>query len=87
MPTSIPYEFRIHEYRAPKKTPMLTGSADKITLPLTVMAHTVIAKQRAMHNDFEFSKDVISSENIPEFNGYNTKLCRVIASYDELMFT
>ena len=53
---------------------MLTGSADKIILPLKVMAHRVIAKQRAMHNDLEFFKDVISSENIPEFNGYNTKL-------------
>ena len=68
---------RIHEYRGPKKPPMLTGSANKIILPLEIMTHTVIAKQRAMHNDFEFFKDVISSENIPEFNGYNTKLCRL----------
>ena len=30
-----------------------------------------------MHNDFEFLKDVISSKNIPEFNGYNTKLYRL----------
>ena len=66
MSTSIPYELRIHEYRGPKKPPMLTGSANKIILPLKIMAHTVIAKQRAMHNDFEFFKDVISSENIPE---------------------
>ena len=74
MSTSIPYELRIHEYRGPKKPPMLTGSANKIILPLKIMAHTVIAMQRAMHNDLEFFKDVISSENIPEFNGYNTKL-------------
>ena len=71
MSTSIPYNFRIHEYRGPKEPPMLTGSADKIISPLKVMAHTVIAKQRAMNNDLEFFKDVISSENIPEFNGYN----------------
>ena len=76
MSTSIPYELRIHEYRGPKKPPMLTGSANKIILPLKIMAHTVIVKQRAMHNDFEFFKDVISSVNIPELNGYNTKLCR-----------
>ena len=56
---------------------MPTGSADKIILPLKVMAHTVIAKQGAMHNDFEFFKDVITSENISEYNGYNTKLCRL----------
>ena len=54
MSTSIPYELRIHEYRGPKKTPMLIRSANKIILPLKIMAHTVIAKQRAMHNDFEF---------------------------------
>ena len=72
MSTSIPYELRIHEYRGPKKPPMLTGSANKIILPLKIMAHTVIAKHRAMLNDFEFFKDVISSEN-----GYNTKLCRL----------
>ena len=41
------------------------------------MAHTVIAKQRAMHNDFKYFKDVISKENIPELNGYNAKLCRL----------
>ena len=59
--TSILYELRIHEYIGPKKPPMLTGTANKIILPLKIMAHTVIAKQRAMHNDFEFFKDVISS--------------------------
>ena len=77
MSTSILYELRIHEYRGPKKHPMLTGSANKIILPLKIMAHTVIERQRAMHNAFKFFKDVISSENIPEFNGYNTKLCRL----------
>ena len=77
MSTSILYELRIHEYRCPKKPPMLTGSAYKIILPLKVMAHIIIAKQRAMQNDFEFFKDVISSENILEFNGYNTKLDRL----------
>ena len=41
------------------------------------MAHAVIAKQRAMHNYFDFFNDVISSENIPEFNGYNTTLYRL----------
>ena len=56
MSTTIPYELRIHKYRGPKKPPMLTGSANKIILPLKIMAHTVIAKQRAMHNDFEFSR-------------------------------
>ena len=50
---------------------MLTGSADKIILPLNASDHTVIVKQRAIHND------VISSENIPEFNGFNTTLCRL----------
>ena len=55
MSTSIPYELRIHEYEGPKKTPMLTGSANKIILPLKIMAY----------------------ENIPEFNGYTTKLCRL----------
>ena len=77
MSISIPYELRIHEYRGPKKPPMLTGSAYNIILPLKVMIHTVIAKQRTMHNDFEFFKDVISSENVPEFNGYNTNLSRL----------
>ena len=75
--TSIPYELRIHEYRGTKKRHMLTGSADKIILPLKVMAHTVIAKQKAIHTNFEFLKDVISGENILEFNGYNTKLYRL----------
>ena len=37
--TSIPYELRIHEYRGPIKPPMLTGYANKIILPLKIMAH------------------------------------------------
>ena len=60
----------------PKSLPCLQD-LNKIILPLKVMAHTVIAKQRTMHDDFEFFKDVISIENNPEFNGHNTKLCRL----------
>ena len=51
-------------------------AAKNVILPLKILSRIIISKERAMHNDFAFLNDVISYENIPEFNGYNTKLCR-----------
>ena len=34
------------------------------------------SRSRAKENDFAFFQDISKSENCPEFNGYNTKICR-----------
>ena len=34
------------------------------------------SKQISDENDFAFLQDVIEQEKCPEFNGYNTRLCR-----------
>ena len=41
-----------------------------------MLAHQFLSQQRARELDFTFLKDVIVSNNCPEFNGYNTRLCR-----------
>ena len=35
-----------------------------------------VSNSRAEENDLQFLRDVISLENCPEYNGFNTKLCR-----------
>jgi len=48
---------------------------NRSVLPLRVMAHQVVALQRARHLDFEFFKCVATSTNPIEFGGFNNKLC------------
>ena len=35
-----------------------------------------MSRKRAAENDFAFIQEVITTDKCPEFNGYNTKLCR-----------
>ena len=61
-------------YNAQKKPAMpqmpdLTVSQDFLILQ-------DVSKRRAEENDFAFFQDILTSSKCPEFNGYNTKLCR-----------
>jgi len=49
---------------------------NRSVLQLRVMAHQVVALERARHLDFEFFKCVATSMNPIEFSGFNAKLCR-----------
>lgn len=66
----------VHRYYGPKKPDMPSSEVNRSVLPLRVLAHQVIALERAHHLDFEFFKCVAKSANPIEFGGFNTKLCR-----------
>jgi hypothetical protein len=76
MSKPIEYELDIQRYNGPKKPNMHLTAAKRVLLPLKLLAHKVIAKERPKVNDFAFIKDVTSGDAHPKFNGYNAKLCR-----------
>ena len=50
-------------------------------VPMTTQSDEVqyfqnVSKTRADHHDFQFLQHVANSDRCPEFNGYNTKVCR-----------
>jgi len=55
---------------------MPSSEVNRSVLPLRVMAHRVVALEKARHLDFEFFKRVATTINPIEFGGFNTKLCR-----------
>ena len=63
-------------YRGKKNPEMPKEKSLKSVLPLKVLAHRVVAANRARETDFAFFQDVITCEDCPEFNGYNTRLQR-----------
>ena len=45
-------------------------------LPLSLLATQVVTAQRALENEFAFFQDILDESKCPEYNGYNTRLCR-----------
>ena len=76
MSKQIEYELDIMRYNGPKKLEMPTQYLKRQVPPLRILAHMVISQQRANVLNLNFLKDVVQSEGCPEFNGYNTRLCR-----------
>ena len=46
------------------------------SLSSDMLHHQEVSRKRAAENDFAFIQEVITTDKCPEFNGYNTKLCR-----------
>ena len=78
MSTPITYDLNILEYNGPKNPEMPEYAAENVILPLKILSSIIISKERAMNDDFAFLNDVISFENIPEFNGLEPCAGRVI---------
>ncbi len=57
-----------------KKPPMV--NLQTCSLSSDLLHHQDVSRKRAIDNDFAFIQDVLSSDKCPEFNGYNTKICR-----------
>ena len=60
----------------PKNPPMPECIAMRQVQSLSFMCSQVISSTRSSDIDFTFLKDVTSTENCPEWIGYNTRLCR-----------
>ena len=76
MKEQIIQDIPIQRYCGPKKPDMPSSEVNHLVLPLRVMAHQVVALERARNLDFNFFKCVATSTNPIEFGGFNTKLCR-----------
>ena len=72
----IDYDFQIERYHGPKQPEMPEEKCKKCALSLKMLATMAISKTRATTNDALFLRDVVTVENCPEYNGYNTRECR-----------
>ena len=75
MTKQIDYQLEIVRYSGPKKPKLLSQFLKKQVLPLKFLVHMVLSLHRANEGNLTFLKDIINSNNCPEFNGYNTRLC------------
>ena len=76
MAKPIEYEFQIERYHGPKKPEMPEEKCRKLPLTLKMLATMALSKKRAETNDALFLRDIVTAENCPEYNGYNTRECR-----------
>ena len=72
----FPCETRVIKYEGPKKPVMPTAATNQFDMSDAVVGSTKVSLARAEDVDFTFIKDVLFKANIPEYNGYNTRLCR-----------
>ena len=81
MGDQVKYELEIMRYNGPKKPGMPVQESKKQVLPLKILASMSVTQQRANETDFNFLVDVLTVDNCPEFNGYNTRLSRQQGHY------
>ena len=72
----LAYVVEQETYGGPKKPPISLEHAVNKVLPLSHLATQVITARRALDNDFAFFQDVLVETKCPEYNEYNTRLCR-----------
>ena len=72
----IEYDVQQQTYTGPKKPLMPPEQAVRHIPPLSLLTSQVITKQRALENDFAFLRDIHTELKCPEYNGYNTRMCR-----------
>ena len=79
---SKPVKYDVHQetYNGPNKPlippPPPPEQAVHHLPPLSLLASQATTKQRALENEFAFLQDIRTESKCPEFNGYNTRLCR-----------
>ena len=76
MGKSVEYDVNIEHYNGPKKPEMPEQLRLKHVLPLKVLTAMSISCNRAREMDTDFIKKMVKSDTCPEFNGYNTQICR-----------
>ena len=74
--TPVKYDVQQETYNGPKKLPMTPEQAVHHLPPLSLLASQATTKQRALDNEFAFLQDIHMESKSPEFNRYNTRLCR-----------
>ena len=67
----------MQRYKGEKKPLMLSSYSLINVLPLKVLCHQAILLCRSKECDFHFLVATLTSDNIPNFNGYNTREARM----------
>ena len=74
----------MQRYKGGKK-PLTPSSYSLINvLPLKVLCHQAILLYRSKRCDFDFLAATLTSSNIPDFNGYNTREVRMAGHSSKL---
>ena len=76
MKQPIPCETPRVDYEGPKKPAMPMASTNHFDMSDAFVNATTVSISRARDVDFTFFNDVMFKSNTPEYNGYNTQLCR-----------
>ena len=73
-PMSDDDDYLYDVYHGQKKTEM--PNIPTASLSPNLQMKMDVSRKRADENDFAFFHDIVAQEGCPEFNGYNTQLCR-----------
>ena len=76
MTKPIDYNINAEHYDGAVKPKMPIHATNKTAMSLKILAETAIVSTRAQEMDFLFFKEMSDNDNRPEFNGYNTQICR-----------
>ena len=72
----IPCETPITVYKGAKKVNMPLFVTNRYKIAEEHIASQAVSLANARHIDFSFLKDILFKEGTPEYNGYNTQICR-----------
>jgi hypothetical protein len=72
MAVPVEYDLTIQIYNGAINPDMPKIASLKSVLPLKVLVHKFMARNRADETGFAFLQDVVTKPGCPEFNGYNT---------------
>ena len=70
-------DIKMQNHTGLKKPMMSARYASRGILPLKVLCHQAIIVKCSQENDFDFIKLSLTSEDVPDFNGFNMKKARV----------
>ena len=77
MKQPIPWETPVIGYTGPKKPLMSLRATNQFEImPHDFVQTTIVSVARARDIDFIFLRDALLKAKPPEYNGYNTRLCR-----------
>lgn len=76
MKQPVPWETPVVQYKGPKKPLMPLAATVQFEISDDFIHATQVSLARARDLDFTFLNDVLFKANTPEYNGYNTRLCR-----------
>ena len=69
-------EANIYRYKGPAKPPMPKSDSKIQVLPRKVLASAQVSMNAAKDIDFHFMQLIANDVEVPEYNGYNTKIVR-----------